>query len=52
MQEKEQKLTELQCKNQKEFWKKIGKIGIGNERQKQIQMEIVNEDGTMSFDKA
>ena len=33
-QEKEQELTELQCKNQKEFWKEIGKIGIGNNRKK------------------
>ncbi|CAG2196501.1 unnamed protein product [Mytilus edulis] len=32
------------CDNPKEFWRKIGKIGIGAERQRNIPMEIKLED--------
>ncbi|VDI43282.1 Hypothetical predicted protein [Mytilus galloprovincialis] len=38
------------CDNPKEFWRKIGKIGIGAERQRNIPMEINLEDGSVSTD--
>ncbi|CAG2223305.1 unnamed protein product [Mytilus edulis] len=38
------------CDNPKEFWRKIGKIGIGAERQRNIPMEIKLEDGSVSTD--
>ena len=34
--------------NPNEFWKTIGKIGMGAERTKQIPMEILQSDGTPS----
>ena len=38
------------CKDKNEFWKKIGTIGVGNERNKSIPMEVVCEDGSTSTD--
>ena len=43
--------TELedQCKNDNDqFWKSIGRLGIGFERQNKIPMEIMKEDGSLS----
>ena len=37
--------------NPKEFWRKIGKIGVGNERQNNIPMEITLSDGSICDDK-
>ena len=34
--------------NQRDFWKKIGKVDIGQERNKMIPKEIVLEDGSLS----
>ena len=50
-QEKKRELTELQIKKQNEFWKEIGKIGIGNDRKRTIPIEIERDDGTFSFDR-
>ena len=50
-QEKKRGLTELQSKNQKEFWKEIGKIGIRSDRKRTILMEIKRDDDTVSFDR-
>ena len=37
------------CKSdQNEFWKKIGKVGVGTERSKTIPMEIKLENGSVS----
>ncbi|VDI27419.1 Hypothetical predicted protein [Mytilus galloprovincialis] len=33
--------------NPKEFWRKIGKIGVGNERQNNIPMEVKLSDGSL-----
>ena len=32
--------------NPKEFWRKIGKIGVGNERQNSIPLEVKLNDGS------
>ena len=32
------------------FWKNIGKIGVGSERQKTIPIEVVLEDGSIYYD--
>jgi len=34
--------------NQQEFWKTIGKVGIGFSKKRNIPMEIVNEDGSVN----
>ena len=34
----------LNADNPREFWKEIGKIGIGTERQKQLPFEVINTD--------
>ena len=36
------------CENSGIFWKTIGKTGIGNERNKTIPMEVINENGVTS----
>ena len=44
---------EIEClvnNDQQAFWKKIGKIGIGQERVKKIPMEILLEDGSLTKD--
>ena len=48
-----EKQTELlnSCENSDIFWKTIGKIGIGNERNKKIPIEIVSENGETSTSK-
>ena len=37
-------------KNQTMFWKEIGKIGVGQERRKNIPIEILKPDGSVSSD--
>ena len=32
----------------KDFWKTIGRVGVGEERKKSIPMEIITEDGSVS----
>ncbi|CAG2253657.1 unnamed protein product [Mytilus edulis] len=39
------------CGNPKEFWRKIGKIGVGSERQNYIPMEVKLDNGHISSDK-
>ncbi|VDI31988.1 Hypothetical predicted protein [Mytilus galloprovincialis] len=39
------------CGNPKEFWRKIGKIGVGSERQNYIPMEVKLDNGQISSDK-
>ena len=34
----------LNADNPREFWKEIGKIGIGTERQKQVPFEVINAE--------
>ena len=43
----QQDLININDNNPKEFWKRIGKTGIGNERQRTIPNEIVQDDGTI-----
>ena len=43
-------LMSLCDQNQPNFWKKIGKVGIAQERQKGIPMEVVLADGSVSTD--
>ena len=37
--------------NPKEFWRKIGKIGVGSERRNTIPMEVKINDGSICNDK-
>ena len=37
-------------KNQKQFWKKIGKIGVVDERRQMIPMEVLDIQGNISTD--
>ncbi|CAG2196716.1 unnamed protein product [Mytilus edulis] len=39
------------CDNPKEFWRKIGKIGVGSERRSFIPMEVKLSDESVSCDK-
>ena len=38
--------------NHADFWKDIGKIGIGNERRKTVPMEVTTCDGNISSEKS
>ena len=38
--------------NHSTFWKEIGKIGIGKERRKNISMEVITRDGSVSDEKS
>ena len=40
----------MDSENHQEFWKKIGKIGTGKERQKNIPMEVILPYGDISSD--
>ena len=40
----------LEEKNPREFWREIGKIGVGNERFKHISSEVKTRDGIVSKD--
>ncbi|CAG2253195.1 unnamed protein product [Mytilus edulis] len=46
----QEQLLDDQKRDPREFWKKIGKVGVGNERQKSIPMEVTLDDGTTSTD--
>ena len=48
--QKQAEINELQSKNQTMFWKEIGKIGVGQERRKNIPLEILKPDGSVSSD--
>ena len=37
-------------KNQKQFWKKIGKIGVADDRRQMIPMEVLDIQGNISTD--
>ena len=39
------------CENPKEFWRKIGKIGVGSDRRNIIPMEVKLDDGSIVCDK-
>ena len=43
-------LLNIQNKDPREFWKNIGKIDVGSERQKSIPMEVVLKDGSICTD--
>jgi len=43
-------LLNIQNKDPREFWKNVGKIGVGSERQKSIPMEVILEDGSICTD--
>lgn len=45
---KQVEIDNLDSGNSQQFWKEIGKIGIGKERRKYIPMEVVLPDGTIS----
>lgn len=38
------------CDNPTEYWRTIGKIGVGAERQRKTHMEVVLSDGSISTD--
>ena len=46
----QQELCQIQNKDPREFWKKIGNMGIGCERRKTIPMEVVQDDGSICTD--
>ena len=50
LQQKQAEIDDLQSKNQTMFWKEIGKIGVGQERRKNIPFEILRQDGSVSSD--
>ena len=48
---KQKQIEELNDgKNPRRFWKEIANLGVGKERKKHIPCEIVNEDGSVSYD--
>ena len=49
--DREAELVDLETKDHKEFWKKIGPIGVGCDRKRTIPMEITMGDGSIPFDK-
>ncbi len=48
--QQQESLLSLQREHSKDFWKRIGKLGVASEREKNIPWEIVNDDGTVSHD--
>ena len=48
--QKQAEIDKLQSKNQTMFWKEIGTIGVGQERRKNIPLEILKPDGSVSSD--
>ena len=46
----QEQLLDVQHGDPREFWKRIGKIGVGSERQKSIPMEVMADDGTVIKD--
>ena len=49
---KQNDLEQLLLENNTQFWREIGKISIGNERRKNIPLEVVLPDGSISSDTA
>lgn len=49
--ESQSELERLTGEDSREFWKKIGRTGVGEERKKNIQMEIYNGKGEIIRDK-
>ena len=45
---KQNEIENLVDTNSKDFWKYIGRVGVGEERKKSIPMEIITEDGLIS----
>ncbi|VDH96384.1 Hypothetical predicted protein [Mytilus galloprovincialis] len=45
------RIDELESGNQREFWKEIGRIGVGQERRKLIPMEVQLQNGEITNDK-
>ena len=43
-------IQSLDSTNHQEFWKQIGKIGVGKERQNQKPMEVILPCGSISSD--
>ena len=43
-------IDNLEEKNPREFWREIGKIGVGNERCKHIPSEVKTIDGSITKD--
>ena len=41
-------IQNLDTSNSKDFWKRIGKIGVGKERQNQISIEVILSSGEVS----
>ncbi|XP_053391650.1 uncharacterized protein LOC128554398 [Mercenaria mercenaria] len=48
----QKEIENLAGSNQSEFWRKIGKIRVGQERGKNIPFEVKNEDGSFSSQKS
>lgn len=46
--EKQRNLSNLCNSNRNDFWKEIGKLGVGNDRKLPIPMEIKSEDGSVN----
>ncbi|CAG2255684.1 unnamed protein product [Mytilus edulis] len=44
-------IDNLESTNQTEFWKKIGRVGVGEERRKAIPMSVQLPDGSISHDR-
>lgn len=44
-------INDTASSNQTEFWKKIGRVGIGEERRKAIPMSVQLENGSVAHDK-
>ena len=47
---KDDELLEMQSKDQREFWRKIGHIGISQDRQNTTPLEVKLDDGSVSDD--
>lgn len=47
---KQEELESITDTDNKEFWKSIGRIGVGGERKKNIPMEVTLENGNVSRD--
>lgn len=51
MQQQQKLEDKLNSANQRDFWKSIGKIGIGIDRKRKIPLEVVDDDGNVTMDK-
>ena len=46
--QKQMEIEQLETSDQKSFWKEIGKIGVGQERRKEIPCEVKLSNGEVS----